>query len=71
MTGNECYVVTFLKTVSTNRGDDREIKQRVIEVVGDDEQDALRKAKAEFCRLDRVRDWSQHADRYLVTRLAS
>jgi len=37
-----------------------------VEVFGQDERDALKKAKAEFCRLDRLRHWSQHADRYQV-----
>lgn len=66
MSNTQRYVVTFLKTVCTDFGREKEINQRSVEVFGSNEEEAVEKAKAEFCRLDRVRHWSQHADRYQV-----
>lgn len=66
MSSNQRFVVTFLKTVCTDFGKEKEINQRSIEVFGEDEQEAVEKAKAEFCRLDHVHHWSHHADRYRV-----
>lgn len=66
----EPYVVTFYKTVMTHYGREREISERVIEVLASDAQLALEQAKAEFCRLEGLRDWSLHADRYEVERPA-
>lgn len=60
------YVVTFYKTVSDAYGHDREICQRTLEVVAADPEAALEEGAAELCRLDRLSDWSQHADRYEI-----
>jgi hypothetical protein len=57
------FVVTFYKTVSTDFGEDREIRQRTVEVFAPNEQEALKEAKAELCRIENLTDWAVHADR--------
>jgi hypothetical protein len=66
MTSRKPFVVTFYKTVSTDFGEDREIKQRTVEVFAPNEQDALKEAQAELCRIESLTDWALHADRYEV-----
>lgn len=61
------YIVTFFKTVTDGYGHDREIRQRAIEVSAVDKHAARSKGLAEFCRLERLTDWSHHADRYEIT----
>jgi len=63
MTTKKRYVVNFFKTVSTDFGEDREIRQRSVEVFATDEHDAEKQAKDELCRLEGLSDWSLHADR--------
>ncbi|MEX0760013.1 MAG: hypothetical protein WD100_10575 [Tistlia sp.] len=60
------YVVTFYKTITTDYGHDKEIEERVLEVTAVDEQTALERAQAEFCRLKELSDWRLHADRCAV-----
>jgi hypothetical protein len=67
MIGEKAYIVTFFKTASTDFGQDREIRQRIVEVSAPDEFEALKKAKAEFCQRERLTDWAGHADRCEVT----
>ena len=66
MTTRRPFVVTFYKTVSTDFGEDREIKQRTVEVFAPNEQDALKEAQAELCRQESLSDWALHADRYEI-----
>ena len=66
MTSDKRYRVTFYKTITTDYGRDREIEQRVVEVVAADEESALELAKREFCRLKRLPDWTIHADRCAI-----
>lgn len=54
MTSRKPFVVTFYKTGSTDFGQDREIKQRTVEVFAPNEQDALKKAQAELCRMENL-----------------
>ena len=63
MTTRKPFVVTFYKTVSTDFREDREIKQRAVEVFALNEQDALKEAQAELCRIENLTDWALHADR--------
>jgi hypothetical protein len=67
MIAERAYIVTFFKTVSTDFGQDREIRQRAVEVSAPNEFEALKKAKAEFCRREGLTDWAGHADRFEVT----
>ena len=60
------YVVTFFKTVCTDSGHEREIKQRTVEVSAASEQEALKKAQAELCRKENLTHWAAHADRYEI-----
>ena len=66
MTSRKPFVVTFYKTVSTDSGQDREIRQRTVEVFALNEQAALKEAQAELCRTENLTDWTLHADRYEV-----
>lgn len=60
------FLVTFYKTVTTDYGNDQEIKQRALEVFAEDEAEALETAKAEFARLEGLTDWSLRANRCTV-----
>lgn len=60
------YQVTFFKTVTADDGMDREIVQRVVDVFAENSEKALDRAKDEFCRLDNVHCWDQHADRCVL-----
>jgi hypothetical protein len=71
MISKKDYVVTFFKTVATDFGQDREIKQRIVVVCAPNEREALKEAKAEFCRKERLMDWALHADRCEVTESTS
>ena len=66
MTANDCFAVTFYKTITDNYGRDCEISQGVIELFAPDEESATSQAKEQFCRSRRLRDWSFHADRYEI-----
>ncbi|MEY9183019.1 hypothetical protein ACSHT2_29345 [Bradyrhizobium sp. PUT101] len=57
------FVVSFLKKVVGDQGQVCEACQRTIEIDADDEKEAARLAKQEFCELRAIRDWSLHADR--------
>jgi hypothetical protein len=60
------YVVNFLKTVSDDYGQDREILQHAVEVFAADRGAAVEQAKAELCRTENLSHWTQHADRFEV-----
>ena len=66
MASKKPYVVTFFKTVSTDFGEDREIRQRTVEVVAANDDDALKEAQAELCRKENLANWTLHADRYEI-----
>ena len=71
MSAEKSFAVTFFKTVSDDRGWDKEIIERIVEVDAKDEASALERAKNEFCLQKGLPDWSLHADRCEVTRSAS
>lgn len=56
------YAVSFCKTVSDDTGHERKVCQRVVEVDADTRTLALVEAKQLFCALERISDWSWHAD---------
>jgi hypothetical protein len=60
------YVVNFLKTVTTDYGRDAEICQRTITVRAANPEEAAGEAIRQFCTLENVPNWLEHADRYVV-----
>ena len=61
------YVVRFMKVVLGENGHETEICQRSMEVDAADKLRASDLAKLSFCKSERVKDWSLHADRVHVT----
>ncbi|MYZ47527.1 hypothetical protein [Propylenella binzhouense] len=66
MPSTQRYRVVFFKTVGNGYGRDLEICQRAVDVAADSEGSAVAKAIACFCRAEKVRAWTDHADRYAV-----
>jgi hypothetical protein len=60
------YRVRFLKTVCNDRGDERSICQRALEVDSAGEEAAVELAKRLFCSREQVSDWSLRSDSYEV-----
>ena len=60
------YCVTFLKTVCNDRGDERRICQRTLEVESAGEDAAIKLAKQLFCFREKISDWSLRSDSYEV-----
>jgi hypothetical protein len=58
------FHMRFLKTVCNDIGLDREITQRLVEVEASDADQAIRTGQRMFCSLERIPDWSIHADRF-------
>jgi hypothetical protein len=56
------YTATFYKTVSNDTGHERRVCQRVLEVEASTRALAIVPAKELFCMLERISDWSWHAD---------
>jgi len=56
------YTATFYKTVSDDTGHERKVCQRVVEVEANTQASALVSARDLFCMLERIADWSWHAD---------
>lgn len=56
------YSATFYKTVSDDTGHERKVCQRIVNVEANTRSSALVSAKALFCGLERISDWSWHAD---------
>ena len=63
------YCVRFFKTVVDDYGSDAEICQCEVPVVAENREVAARHGIRRFCRRDRLRQWTDHADRYVVERL--
>ena len=57
------YRVRFMKTVANDTGHEREVCQRAVEVEAESAEAALRPARALFCEVERIGDWSQRSDR--------
>ena len=60
------YEVRFIKNISDATGHDHRVCQRVVGVEAGDADSAVVKAKDVFCRLERVRSWTIHADAFEV-----
>jgi hypothetical protein len=56
------YTAIFVKTVCNDMGRERKICQRVVEVRAETRAAALASAKARFCALENIPDWSLYAD---------
>jgi hypothetical protein len=57
------YVVRFFKEVMGDNGHDREACQGTFEIEAASPAEASELAKVEFCKLEKVADWSLFADR--------
>jgi hypothetical protein len=68
MPGKSNYIVRFFKTVSGDTGSDCEICQRSVPVRAETEERAVEQAVTEFCAMERLNAWTDHADRYRVER---
>ena len=66
MPGKTNYIVRFFKTVSGDTGSDCEICQQSVPVSADTEESAVEQAITEICRAERLKAWTDHADRYEV-----
>jgi hypothetical protein len=60
------YMVRFVKDVLGENGRQAEICQSSMEVDADNKLDAAELAKKNFCGLERLSDWSLHADRIQI-----
>jgi hypothetical protein len=56
------YTAIFVKTVCNDMGRERKVCQRVVEVHADSRAAALASAKARFCALENISEWSLYAD---------
>lgn len=56
------FTAVFSKTVCNDVGRERRICQRVVEVRAPTRTAALAAAKARFCALEHISDWSVHSD---------
>lgn len=63
------YRVRFFKTVVDDYGSDAEICQCDVPVAAENRDIAAKHGIQRFCRRDRLRDWTDHADRYVVERM--
>jgi hypothetical protein len=60
------FVVCFMKDVLGGNGRHIEICQRTVEIEALSESEAAELAKERFCKTERLREWSLHADRIEV-----
>jgi hypothetical protein len=51
-----------MKTVTDDTGHDRQVCQCAIEIDAESAESALRPARALFCKLEEIADWSHRAD---------
>jgi hypothetical protein len=56
------YVAKFTKKVLTDSGHQSSITQRAFDLDACDRDEARRLAKARFCELEGIQNWSSHAD---------
>ena len=56
------YVAKFTKKVLTDSGHQSSIIQRAFDLDARDRDEAGRLAKARFCDLEGIQNWSSHAD---------
>lgn len=60
------YIVRFMKDILGENGRHAEICQSLLEVEAKSTGDATEIAKKKFCELERLNEWSLHADRVHV-----
>jgi hypothetical protein len=60
------FVVSFMKDVLGDNGRRTEICQKILEIDAPSEDDAKEIAKQRFCEVERLCEWSLHADRIQV-----
>jgi hypothetical protein len=60
------FVVSFMKDVLGDNGRSAEICQRILEIDAPTEGEAQEIAKQSFCKAERLREWSLHADRIQI-----
>jgi hypothetical protein len=60
------YIVRFMKDILGENGRQAEICQSSLEIEAANSRDATEIAKAKFCQMQRLKEWSIHADRVHV-----
>jgi hypothetical protein len=60
------FVVRFMKDVLGDNGRPTEICQKILEIDAPSEDEAKEIAKQRFCEVERLCEWSLHADRIQV-----
>lgn len=60
------FVVSFMKDVLGGNGRQIEVCQRKLEIDATDEGQAAELAKQQFCKVERLREWSLRADRFKI-----
>jgi hypothetical protein len=60
------YVVRFMKDILGENGRHAEVCQRLLEVEAASKHEATEIAKQKFCEMERLHEWSLHADRVHV-----
>ncbi|WP_322516868.1 hypothetical protein SR870_04610 [Rhodopseudomonas palustris] len=60
------YIVRFMKDILGENGRQAEICQSSLEVEAANSRDATEIAKQKFCQMERLNEWSLHADRVHV-----
>jgi hypothetical protein len=60
------FVVSFMKDVLGGNGRQIEVCQRSLEIDAADEGQAAELAKQQFCKAERLREWSLRADRFKI-----
>ncbi|HEY0330578.1 MAG TPA: hypothetical protein VGC77_15950 [Rhodopseudomonas sp.] len=61
------YMVKFFKDILGDNGHHAEVCQHLLEVEAANSGDAGELAKRKFCEIERLSDWSLHADRLRVS----
>ncbi len=65
------YTVQFFKDILGDNGRQAEICQSLLEIEAANSGDATELAKKKFCEKERLREWSLHADRFVVAETIS
>jgi hypothetical protein len=60
------FVAKFMKRVLSDTGHPATIIQRAFDLDARDRDEASRLAKARFCDLEGIEDWSSHADDLVI-----
>jgi hypothetical protein len=60
------YLAKFTKNVLSDTGHQATITQRSFDVDARNREEATQLAKKRFCDLERIKDWSSHADNLVI-----